>query len=277
MKIDSHQHFWKYDPAIYSWIDDSMAVLQKDFLPEDLAPILEENHFDGSIVIQAVQNEQETDFLLKLAEKHSFIKGVVGWTDLNAPDVEENLYELSKNVYLKGFRHTIYDEKGEFLKDPSFQNEIAKLERFNFTFDLLVFDYQLNSAIDLVERFPDQPFALDHLGKPEISSGAPSKEWMKKIEALAANQNVYAKLSGISSLFGSSEPKIEHIKPLLDSMIDAFGVERLMFGSNWPVCNVSGNYKAALNLVEKHLSSFSGDSKNKVFGENAADFYNVKK
>ena len=253
-----------------------MAKLQKDFLPEDLKPILQKNNLDGSIIIQAVQNEQETDFLLKLTVKHSFIKGVVGWTDLNAPDVEESLFELSKNVCLKGFRHTIYDEKGEFLKDPSFQNGISKLKQFNFTFDLLIFDYQLNSAIDLVERFPDQPFVLDHLGKPEIHSGAPSKEWMKKIKALAVNKNVYAKLSGIFSLSGSSESKKEQIKLFLDFMVDAFGVDRLMFGSDWPVCNVSASYEAALKLVEEHLSGFSDDSKNKIFGENAANFYNLK-
>lgn len=252
-----------------------MVVLQKDFLPEDLKPVLQKNNIEGTIVVQALQDERETDFLLKLATENSFIKGVVGWTNLNAPDVEENLDHLSQNIHLKGFRHTIYDEKGEFLKDPSFQNGISHLKVHNFTFDLLVFDYQLNSAVDLVEKFPDQPFVLDHLAKAVVNSDSPSHEWIKNMSKLAGNENVYAKLSGILNLSNAENPKKKDIFPFLDVLLDAFGAGRLMFGSDWPVCNIPGNYEAALNLVEEYFSEFHTDVKEKIFGGNAMRFYNL--
>ena len=197
MNLDSHQHFWHYDPVKYSWLDDSMASIQKDFMPMDLEPVLRKNGFEGTILVQADQSEEETEFLLNLAEKHSFIKGVVGWVDLSSDKVGDRLKHFSRNPYFKGVRHTVWDQQGEFMTEKAFQEGISKLANFDLAYDLLVFDYQLPGAVKLVEKFPDQRFVLDHMGKPQISAEGPSKEWKTNIERLAKNSNVFCKLSGL--------------------------------------------------------------------------------
>ncbi|MGB8704996.1 MAG: amidohydrolase family protein, partial [Gillisia sp.] len=169
MRIDSHVHFWKYQPETYSWIDDSMKLIQKDFLPEDFETVMNSNEIDGCILVQAVQSEAETEFLLKLSAENNLVKGVVGWVDFSSEKVEEKLEKYSKNKIFKGVRHTVYDERGEFLENPEFHNGISLLEKFGLTYDILVFDFQLAAAINLVEKFPYQKFILDHIGKPQVS------------------------------------------------------------------------------------------------------------
>lgn len=249
-----------------------MAALRKDYLPEDLRPILSENRIDGCIAVKAVQDSRDTEFLFNLASRHDFIKGVIGWTDLSRGDVTAELERLSQFPKLKGFRHTSYDEKGEFLNDPSFRNGISKLEKFNFTFDLLVFNYQLPAAINLVRDFPSQSFVLDHLGKPEIHPDGPSSQWEKNIRELSGYENVYAKLSGLYTLDPSYRQ--EKIIPYVEIMAEAFGAERLMFGSDWPVCLLASDYGDSLTLVENLFGS-SGESLPKIMGGTAKRFYGI--
>lgn len=272
-RLDSHQHFWNYDPQRYSWIDDSMADIRRNFFPEDLDPVLQENNMDGCIAVQADQSEEETEFLLRLASEHDFIKGVVGWIDLSADDVEEKLELYSNNVLLKGFRHTVYDKEGEFMLQPKFLNGISILKKFGLTYDILVFDYQLPGAVELVKKFPDQKFVLDHMGKPPIYSEGPSPAWKENIQKLSQNKNVYCKLSGLVTETQDFQWKHEDIIPYLEYTVSCFGIERVMFGSDWPVCLPAASYKEVLGIVQ----SFFGNPKDieKVLGGNAAEFYQI--
>ncbi len=274
-RIDSHQHFWKYDPQTYSWIPEEMAVIRKDFTPEDLKPLLSKNGFSGCVAVQADQSEAETEKLLKIAEQHDFVKGVVGWVDLNSPEVEERLKHYSKNPFLKGIRHTVWDEKGEFMIAPEFQRGLSLLASKGLTYDILAFDYQLGSAVEMVQAFPRQKFVLDHMGKPRIS-GKPDKQWTKHIEQLAESPNVWCKISGLVTETPDFSWKSTDFLPFLEVVTEAFGVDRLMFGSDWPVCLSAANYKEVVGVVEKFFSGYSKEDKEKIFGKNASEFYNLK-
>jgi L-fuconolactonase len=274
LRIDSHQHFWKYDPVRYSWLEGPLIGLQKDFLPEDLSPILEENNFDGCIAVQADQSERETEFLLRLAQEENFIKGVVGWVDLTDPNSQRRLEHFSKNPLFKGVRHTLYDQKGEFMEDPAFQRGISNLKDFGLTYDILAFDYQLPGAVKLVEQFPHQSFVLDHMGKPQISEGV-SPDWEQNIKRLADHPNVYCKLSGLITETKNFDWKREDFQPFLDVVVEAFGVDRLMFGSDWPVCLAAGNYKQVVEIISSYFKD-DPSALEKVFGKTAAKFYNIQ-
>lgn len=275
MRLDAHQHFWYYDPVKYSWIDDSMAAIQKDFMPEDLQPLLRKIGFEGSVLVQADQSEKETEFLLNLAEKHAFIKGVVGWVDLTSEQAEDRLEHFCKNSYFKGLRHTVWDERGEFMTEKAFQEGISKLANFDLAYDLLVFDYQLPGPIELIAKFPGQRFVLDHMGKPEISAKGPSAEWKQNIQKLAAYDNVSCKLSGMLTQTESFRWKNIDFRPFLDVLVEAFGVDRLMFGSDWPVSLAAASYEEVLKIQEDYFRSFSEEEKQKIFGGNGARFYRI--
>ena len=274
MRIDSHQHFWEYDPVRDAWIDDSMQVIRRDFLPQDLKPILNDNHIDGCIAVQADQSEAETEFLLKLSKDKSFIKGVVGWVDLCADDVENRLQYFLKSDKFCGVRHIVQAEPEGFLLRKDFQNGIKKLSKFNLTYDVLVKHRQLPEVIAFVEKFPNQPFVLDHLGKPPIALKELNK-WKKNIEVLAKFPNVHCKISGMVT-----EADWQHWKPsdftaYLDVIFNAFGTDRIMYGSDWPVCLLAAKYDEQLSIVEAYLSKFSEEDKSKIMGDNAAKFYNL--
>lgn len=275
MRLDAHQHFWHFDPLKYSWIDDSMAAIQKDFMPEDLESLLRKHNFDGSVLVQADQSEEETEFLLSLAEKHAFIKGVVGWVDLTSEKAEDRLKYFSENHYFKGVRHTVWDERGEFMAEKAFQEGISKLANFDIAYDLLAFDYQLPGAIELTEKFPGQRFVLDHIGKPQISSEGPSEEWKQNIQKLAGYENVSCKLSGMLTQTENFDWRNIDFRPFLDVLVGAFGADRLMFGSDWPVCLAAASYEEVLKIQEDYFRSFSKEEKQKIFGENAACFYRI--
>lgn len=249
MKLDSHQHFWNYDPEIYHWIDDSMAKLRRDFKPLDLKPVLEKNEVEGCIAVQADQSERETKFLLEISMHHDFIKAVVGWVDLIAPNVVERLEYYSRNPVLKGIRHTVFDKKGEFMADPGFRNGIDKLQKFGFTYDILVFENQLPEAVQLVKEFPHQAFVLDHMGKPIISSEGPSEIWKRNIEEMGRYDNVYCKVSGIFTQTPGGKWKDCDFTPYLDWVVKIFGTDRLMFGSDWPVCLAAASYEKTLKFL----------------------------
>jgi len=276
MNIDSHQHFWRYDPRRDAWITEEMSVLKRDFLPEDLIPQLHANHVDGSIAVQATQSEAETTFLLELAQQFDEIKGVVGWVDLCAPNLPERLERFSHFDKLCGFRHVVQSEPNDrFMLRPDFLTGIRQLQQLEFTYDILVYPHQLPAAIELVERFPQQSFVLDHIAKPLIRSGVISP-WTQQIRLLAANPNVYCKLSGLVTEVDWRSWREIDFKPYLDVVFDAFGTDRLMFGSDWPVCLLAGDYRDVKRLLAEYLSDLPVEQRNKIFGGNAEKFYGLK-
>ena len=275
MKIDTHQHFWNYDPVEYNWIGDSMELLKNDFLPEHLISELSNCGFDGCIAVQARQTEEETQFLLKLAQQNKFIKGVVGWVDLSNNNVPDRLEILSKNKTLKGIRHIVQSEIDDFMLRKDFQNGISALRQFNLTFDILIYPRQLNSAIELVNRFPDQQFVIDHLAKPPIKEQEIGS-WKSGIKELAMAPNVFCKISGLVTEADWENWKQEDFTPYLDVIFDVFGIDRLMFGSDWPVCLLAASYKQVMEIIEDYTSSYSKNDVAKLFGGNAVQFYNLE-
>ena len=276
MKVDSHQHFWRYDALRDAWITDSMAVLKRDFLPEDLAAEISANGIDASIAVQADQSENETMFLLDLAGKNERIAGVVGWVDLLSPRVGARLEHFSHSSKLRGFRHIAQSEPdGRFLAGEPFVKGVAQLRTFGFTYDILIYPKQLPAAIELVARLPEQRFVVDHLAKPEIKSGK-TTPWAAQMKEIAQNKNVFCKLSGMVTEADWNRWKTEDFKPYLDAVFDAFGAERLMFGSDWPVCLLAATYRQVKQLIEGYVKEFSRSDRDKIFGGNAARFYGLK-
>lgn len=275
MKIDAHQHFWHFDPVRDSWITSEMQAIRKDFLPEDLLPVYRENGIDGCVAVQASQSEEETLFLLELADQYDFIKGVVGWVDLLAPDVGQRLEHFSKYKKLKGFRHIVQAEPEGFMLQEAFLRGIGKLEKFGFTYDILIYPNQLDDAIGLVKRFPDQKFVLDHLAKPYIRQGT-IYPWDEQIRALAGYDNVYCKLSGIVTEADLQSWKEEDIKPYLDVVFDAFGSYRLMFGSDWPVCLLAADYRQVTKIIANYMAGRRFVQESEVWYQNAIDVYQLE-
>ena len=272
--IDAHQHFWQYEQIKHSWIDEEMSAIRKDFLPADLAPILSGNGVIGTIAVQADQSEQETDFLLGLADEYDLIKGVVGWVDLRAVDVAERLAYYAQFKHIKGFRHILQGEEPAFMLQPSFIDGIAALQEHNFTYDILIFPKHLDAALELVKRVPNQPFVIDHIAKPYIKAGQ-IDEWAKGMVALSHYQNVYCKVSGMVTEADYKIWQPTDFAPYLDVVVEAFGMNRLMFGSDWPVCEVAASYSQMIGIVEDYFASYSIDEKNQFFNQNASKFYNL--
>ncbi|HTS37461.1 MAG TPA: amidohydrolase family protein [Candidatus Solibacter sp.] len=274
MIIDSHQHFWHYDPVRYAWITDEMSILKRDFLPPHLLPELKSNGVDGCVAVQAEQSEEETHFLLELAEQNGQIMGVVGWVDLSAPNVSQRLDRLAQNKKLRGIRHIAQSEPDDwFLTREDFCRGIGVLKDFNLTYDILIYPKQLPAAIKLAERFPGQNFVLDHIAKPFIRSGE-IEPWAANIRALAANPNVYCKVSGLVT---EAKPNWTNadFTPYLDVVFEAFGSDRLMFGSDWPVCLVAADYKSVYGIVAGYMKNLPIAEQRKIFGLNAIRFYGL--
>ena len=274
MIIDSHQHFWNYNPERDTWIDESMQALKKNFLPENLKPILIDNGIDGCISVQADQSYQETEFLLKCASNNNFIKGVVGWVDLCSPDLEKKLKRYSTDKKFKGVRHIVQSESKEYLLRKDVQVGISKLSNFNLTFDLLVTPIQLQSAIKLVKTFPNQKFVLDHIAKPRISEPL-SKTWVNDIINLSKQDNVFCKISGLVTETKGYNFLEADFLPFLDIIFQYFGFDRIMYGSDWPVCLLAAEYKKVLDIITDYLSSYDSKTREKIMGTNAQIFYNL--
>jgi L-fuconolactonase len=272
--IDSHQHFWQYDPVKHDWIDDDMAVIRKDFLPPDLQPALQQNNIGGCIAVQADQTTKETDFLLALQKENSFIKGVVGWVDLRADNIEEQLSFYKQFAALKGFRHVLQGEAPEFMLQPGFVRGIAALKQFDFTYDVLIFPKHLQAAIELVKQFPDQPFVIDHIAKPYIKSGL-IDEWKQDMNTIAQYENMHCKISGMITETNYQNWKPDDFTPYLDVVVESFGTNRIMFGSDWPVCLAAASYQKIIEIVSNYFAAFSTTEKANFFGNNAAAFYNL--
>lgn len=274
MTIDAHQHFWHFDPVRDAWIDEQMKVIRRDFLPQDLRPILAQNQIDGCVAVQAAQSDAETDFLLKLAEENDFIKGVVGWIDLRADDLDAQLEKYQGRNLLKGFRHVLQGESPEFMLNPAFVRGVKTLHQYGYTYDVLIFPHQLPNAAKLVAQCPGQRFVLDHLAKPYIKAGKIA-DWKKDLNSLAAHESVFCKISGMVTEADYQSWTYEQLVPYLDAAFEAFGPDRLVFGSDWPVCLVAGDYQSVKGVVEKYAAHFSAEEKANIFGNNAIRFYGL--
>jgi L-fuconolactonase len=275
MIIDSHQHFWKYDEVRDSWITGDMAVIRKNFLPEDLKPVLAKNDVAGTVVVQSDQSKEENIFQLGNALKNDFVKGVVGWTDLQSDDLDDQLAYYQEFKKLKGFRHVLQGEpQRDFMLRPDFKRGIGKLKKFGYTYDILIYPDQLQYTMDFVNAFPDQPFVLDHLAKPHIKDKK-IDQWKKDIQTLASFENVFCKVSGmVTEAHWKGWTKDDFI-PYLDVVAESFGPSRLMYGSDWPVCLVAASYDQVLGIVKSYFSEFSQQEQDLIFGKNAVEFYNL--
>lgn len=275
MRIDSHQHFWRFDPQRDAWITDDMSVIQRDFLPEDLQPLLRQHQLDGCIAVQADTSEKETQFLLELADQHPFIKGVVGWLDLCNDVIDERLQYFSKYKKLKGLRHIVQSEPDGFMVREDFQQGISALEKYNLTYDILIFPHQLEEAIKLVEAFPKQKFILDHGAKPYIKDGK-IEPWKSQMETLARFENVVCKVSGLTTEADWKHWDHVSMKRYLDVIFNAFGTKRTLFGSDWPVSLLAGTYAETIALVENYISKFSETEQQQIMGLNAKTWYHLE-
>lgn len=275
-RIDAHQHFWKYDPVRDAWINADMHKIQRDFLPGDLAPILKKNGIDGTIAVQADQSEEENEFLLGLAQKNDFIKGVVGWIDFRAPNADERLSHYKAFPKMKGFRHVLQGEKDRaYMLLPDFKKGISLLEKYGYTYDILIYPDQLEYALAFCQAFPAQPFIIDHLAKPAIKTDG-LLPWKKEITKFRDQEHVLCKVSGIITEADWQNWSAVDIYPYLDVVVNTFGTGRLVYGSDWPVCLVAGEYTRMKQLIVQYFDGFSTAEKEAIFGGNAERFYNLQ-
>lgn len=275
LRIDAHQHFWKFDPVRDSWIDEEMKVIQRDFLPSDLQPVLQQNGIEGSVVVQSDQSTTENEFQLQNANNNEFIKGVVGWVDLQSDNIKEQLQELSQYKKLKGFRHVLQSEPDPaFMMRPDFLRGISCLRQFNYTYDILIYPKHLVYAKQMVAAFPDQPFVIDHLAKPFIKDGI-IEDWKRDMVAIAQHENVSCKISGMVTEANWKQWKKDDFRPYLDVAFEVFGSKRILFGSDWPVCLVAASYEKMLDIVQDYISEFTTQEQSDFWSGNAVSFYNL--
>jgi L-fuconolactonase len=275
MKIDAHQHFWRFNAARDAWITEEMAVLRRDYLPEDLAPELAARSVGATVAVQADQSEDETHFLLDLAGRHPLIAGVVGWVDLRADDLPRRLEYFSQFEKLRGFRHVAQAEDDAFLLRPDFQRGVARLAEFGFTYDILIYARQLPAAARFALEFPEHSFVVDHIAKPDLAMQEIA-QWERHMRAIAALPNAMCKISGMITEADWRNWSAAQFRPYLDIVWDAFGPGRLMFGSDWPVCLLAGSYGQVMELVEDFLRDRPTAQQEAIFGGNAARFYGLK-
>ncbi len=274
-RIDSHQHFWRYDPREYDWIDERMGALKRDFLPADLSPLLAEAGFAACVAVQARPSLDETAWLLDLADRNPFVAGVVGWVDLCSPEAPAQLERFGNHPRLVGVRHIVQGEPDDrFLLRPDFGRGIALLEEFGLAYDILIYPRHLPVAVEFVQRFPRQRFVLDHLAKPEIARGE-IRAWSRGIRDLATATNVFAKLSGLVTEADWKRWTPDEVRPYLDIAFQCFGPARLMVGSDWPVCTLAADYAKTMALVTRYLEGRPEAERDAVLGGNAQAFWDL--
>lgn len=273
--IDAHHHLWSYDPAEYAWISKEMSVLARDFSPEDLRAEMKKARIDGSVVVQARQTLQETEWLLSLAKNHPYLRGVVGWAPISSESFPRHLEKFSQEKKLKGLRHVVQDEPDEnFILRSDFNRGISALTNSGLVFDILIFARHLPAAIQFVDQHPKQVFVLDHIAKPAIAK-AMLDPWRAHIRQLAEHKNVYCKLSGMVTEANWSNWSAGDLQPYVDTILEAFGPQRLMAGSDWPVCLLATTYEGWFATLHKMLHSLSVPEKVNIFGNVASRVYQL--
>ena len=276
MKIDTHQHFWKYSQVEYPWIGTGMEALAQDRLPADLKPLIDQMGIGGTVAVQARQVAEETDALLKMADENDFIKGVVGWVDLRSPQVDEQLEKYNDHPKMAGVRHVVQDEPDErFVLGEDFLRGIGKLKQYDLVYDILIFPNQLPASIEMVEKFPEQVFILDHVAKPYIKDGKTSP-WDSDIKKLASYPNVSCKISGMVTEADRENWKPGDFEPYMEVVLEAFGAGRLTIGSDWPVCTLAGEYKSVVSIAADFVGRLSESEQKAVWEDNPARIYGLK-
>ncbi len=275
MIIDSHQHFWIYEKEKHAWIDDEMGNIRRDFLPAHLSPIYEEHGITGCIAVQADQTLKENDFLLDQARNYDFIKGIIGWVDLQSNRLKESLEYYSEFSLIKGYRHVVQAESDPlFLLRKDFLNGITELQKRELVYEILVFPHQLPSVLEFVKLFPDITFVIDHIAKPYIKSGY-FESWALLMKELGKIENVNCKVSGLITEADYQSWKTEEILPYMNAVLESFGPQRILYGSDWPVCLVAGSYGDVLNLAKEFSKKLSQEEQELFFFKNAESIYNL--
>jgi L-fuconolactonase len=274
MRIDAHQHFWRLSRGDYGWLDASLAPIHRDFGPEDLEPLLKQTGVDRTILIQAAPTPEETDFILALAQATPFVAGVVGWADFEAPETARRIAELAKQPKLVGLRPMIQDlPQTDWMLGPAIQPAIEAMIATGLRFDALIKPVHLPVLLAFARRYPGLRIVVDHAGKPNIAGGE-HHGWAGSIQALAGEPNIVCKLSGLVTEAGPN-PTPADLRPYVDTLLAAFGPKRLMWGSDWPVLNLNGDYAGWRGGAEALLAGLSIDERECVFGEAAQAFYGV--
>jgi L-fuconolactonase len=275
MKIDTHQHFWKYNDQDYVWMTGGMDKLRKDHLPADLLPLMRGADINATVAVQARQSLEESAWLLQLAGKYPFIQAVVGWVDLSSDRVVGQLEQFAQHPKFRGVRHVVHDEPDDhFMLRKSFLNGLSQLKRFGLTYDLLLFPRHIPVACDAVKRFPDQLFVLDHIAKPPVRT-CEIEPWAHDLKQLAEFPNVFCKMSGLVTE-GNWNWTAQDFEPYLDIVLEAFGPNRLMIGSDWPVCTLAAEYSATINLTVEYIRRLSQDEQHAILEKNPIEFYSMK-
>jgi L-fuconolactonase len=275
IRIDSHHHLWRYDPQEYGWIDDNMKVIRRDFLPEHIEREIQASGIDGVVTVQAHQSVGETEWLLDLASRHEFMRGVVGWVPLTDPYVRDVLGRLAANAKLKAVRHVIQGEPDpDYILREDFNRGIRALQEFGLVYDILIYERQLPQTIRFVDQHPNRIFVLDHIAKPRIGDRLVSP-WAENIRELAKRPNVYCKLSGMVTEADYHSWTERDLEPYFETVLEAFGPKRLMFGSDWPVCLVAVSYRGWFEIVSKVVERLSEDERDRVLGGTAVEAYKL--
>jgi L-fuconolactonase len=273
MHLDSHVHFWQYNTAEYAWIDDAMMALRRDFMPEDALAVMAPAGIDACVAVQVRQTLDETRWMLQLADRYSFIAGVVGWVDLRSDDLEAEI-EAVAHPKLVGVRHIVQAERDEFLLDQIFERGVARLARHGLAYDILIHARQMPAAVAFASALPEVRFVLDHVGKPDIRSGG-YDTWCRDLDRIAGIPNVCAKLSGLVTEADWNRWTIEDLHRYVTAAIDAFGPERLMFGSDWPVCTLAAEYGQVSDIVRSAIDARPQSEQDSIFGGTARRFWNL--
>lgn len=274
-RIDAHHHLWRYTPDEYGWIDEDMAALRKDFLPHDLVREMATAGIDGAVAVQARQAMDETRWLLDMADECDAIRGVVGWAPIAGEDFPGVMEEFEYRPKLKGLRHIIQGEKDEnYILREDFNSGIRTLLGSGLVYDILVHERQLPQTIDFVDEHPEQAFVLDHIAKPLIRAGL-LEPWASRIKELGKRENVWCKVSGMVTEADWRKWTPETLRPYLDVIVEAFGAERLMAASDWPVCLVASEYNRWFEVLRGYFSGFSRTEQDRIFGETAIDVYGL--
>ncbi|MGE4620338.1 MAG: amidohydrolase family protein [Planctomycetota bacterium] len=276
IKIDAHQHFWRHDPAVHTWMNDQMTILMQNHLPADLRPALDREGIVGCVAVQADSSIQENEFLLQLADQNRWILGVVGWVDLQSPQLPQQLDRWCQHRRAVGVRHIVQDEPDDrFLDGETFRQGVRSLAQRGQTYDLLIYERQLPAAIEFVQAIPEVPMVLDHIAKPRIEAGV-LEPWASQIKELALAPNLMCKLSGMVTEASWKNWSPDDLRPYIETAIEAFGPDRLMFGSDWPVCRLAAEYPQVKNLVEPYLATLSDSERAAIEGGNASSFYRLE-
>lgn len=274
--IDAHHHLWKYSVEEYGWIGEAMQSLRRDFLPSDLHTEMAAAGVQASIAVQARQTLEETQWLLRLAEEHAFIAGVVGWAPIASAGFREQLDALAGHPKLKGLRHVLQDEPDDtYMLRDSFQRGLAALKGTGLVYDILIYERQLPFATELVDRNPDQVFVLDHLAKPKICA-AEISPWRERLRELAERPNVHCKLSGMVTEADWSQWTIDDLRTYVDVALECFGATRLLAGSDWPVCTVAVGYGRWWQTLRELVSGLSLTEQASILGGNATRVYGLE-